>query len=104
MSDAQTKTDTTEATATQTPVGDAVGAADAPAGGATSGEPTPAPKGEIIVDDDDAPDSLMGEFLLFLKEEKKWWLAPLVIVLLLLSAVIIFAEGSAIAPFIYTIF
>jgi len=49
-------------------------------------------------------DSIFGEFMLFLKEEKKWWLAPLVIVLLLLSAIIMFAEGSAIAPFIYTIF
>jgi hypothetical protein len=49
-------------------------------------------------------DSIFSEFVLFLKEEKKWWLAPLVIVLLALSAVIIFAEGSAIAPFIYTIF
>jgi hypothetical protein len=49
-------------------------------------------------------DSIFGEFILFLKEEKKWWLAPLVVVLLLLSAIIMFAEGSAIAPFIYTIF
>jgi hypothetical protein len=54
--------------------------------------------------DEEASDSIFSEFLLFLKEEKKWWLAPLVIVLLLLSVVIIFAEGSAIAPFIYTIF
>ena len=49
-------------------------------------------------------DSIVGEFWLFLKEEKKWWLAPLVTVLLLLGAVIVFAESSAIAPFIYTIF
>jgi hypothetical protein len=49
-------------------------------------------------------DSIFSEFLLFLKEEKKWWLAPLVTVLLLLSVIIVFAEGSAIAPFIYTIF
>ncbi|MCW8140029.1 MAG: hypothetical protein KIT58_14115 [Planctomycetota bacterium] len=59
--------------------------------------PTPDQEGEVS-------DSIFGEFLLFLKEEKKWWLAPLLFVLLLLSAVIIFAEGSAIAPFIYTIF
>jgi len=104
MSDAQTKTDTTEAT--KTPVGDEV--VGAPEGAAKSDDAQAKapiqPTGEIIADDDDAPDSLMGEFMLFLKEEKKWWLAPLVIVLLLLSAVIIFAEGSAIAPFIYTIF
>jgi hypothetical protein len=58
---------------------------------------SPLPEGE-------ASDSIFGEFLLFLKEEKKWWLAPLVVVLLALSAIIMFAEGSAIAPFIYTIF
>ncbi len=57
----------------------------------------PSPEGEVS-------DSIFAEFWLFLKEEKKWWLAPLVVVLMLLSAVIIFAEGSAIAPFIYTIF
>ena len=51
-----------------------------------------------------ASGSIFGEFWLFLKEEKKWWLLPLVVVLLGLSAVIVFAEGSAIAPFIYSIF
>ena len=105
MSDAQTTTDTTEATKTETPVGDEVGSPEGTAKSDDAQAATPIqPTGEIVADDDDAPDSLMGEFMLFLKEEKKWWLAPLVIVLLLLSAVIIFAEGSAIAPFIYTIF
>ena len=51
-----------------------------------------------------ADHSLVSEFWLFLKEEKKWWLAPLVVVLLGISAIIVFAEGSAIAPFIYSIF
>ncbi len=64
----------------------------------------PAPQAPGPEDDEEFDDSIFSEFLTFLKEEKKWWLAPLVIVLLLLSAVIIFAEGSAIAPFIYTIF
>ena len=49
-------------------------------------------------------DSLVREFQLFLREEKRWWLAPLLSVLLLLSTLIVFAEGSAIAPFIYTLF
>ncbi len=49
-------------------------------------------------------DSILSEFFLFLKQEKKWWLAPLVTVLVLLSVVIVFAEGSAFAPFIYSIF
>tara|TARA_R110002072_G_scaffold87126_3_gene196546 strand:- start:1786 stop:2085 length:300 start_codon:yes stop_codon:yes gene_type:complete len=55
-------------------------------------------------DDEDAEDSLFGEFLLFLKEEKKWWLAPLVILLVGLGALVAFTEGSALAPFIYTVF
>lgn len=48
--------------------------------------------------------TLLGEFFMFLKQEKKWWLAPLITVLVLLSVVIVFAEGSAFAPFIYSIF
>ena len=48
--------------------------------------------------------SIIKEFWLFLKERKKWWLLPIVIFLLLLGALIVFTEGSAIAPFIYTLF
>ena len=48
--------------------------------------------------------SIIKEFWEFLKVCKKWWLAPIVIFLFLLGALIIFTEGSAIAPFIYTIF
>jgi hypothetical protein len=59
-------------------------------------------KPEIAPEAQDA--SVLGEFWTFLKEEKKWWLAPLLLVLISLSAVIVFAEGSAIAPFIYSIF
>ena len=40
----------------------------------------------------------------FMKVRKKFWLAPIVIVLLLLGALLVFAQGSAVAPFIYTIF
>lgn len=54
--------------------------------------------------EEEVSDSILSEFFLFLKEEKKWWLAPLVLVLVALGGIIIFAEGSAIAPFIYTIF
>ena len=54
--------------------------------------------------EEDVSDSILSEFFLFLKEEKKWWLAPLILVLVALGGIIIFAEGSAIAPFIYTIF
>ena len=40
----------------------------------------------------------------FLKVRKKYWLAPLIITLVLMSALIIFTQGSVIAPFIYSIF
>jgi hypothetical protein len=40
----------------------------------------------------------------FMRVRKKFWLAPIMIVLLLLGALIVFAQGSAVAPFIYTIF
>jgi len=48
--------------------------------------------------------SILKEFWLFLRERKKWWLAPILIFLLLLGLLIVFTEGSAIAPFIYTLF
>jgi hypothetical protein len=40
----------------------------------------------------------------FLKERKKFWLGPIIIIVLLLGALIVLSEGSAIAPFIYTLF
>jgi len=40
----------------------------------------------------------------FLKERKKWWLLPMVLVLLLFGALIVLTSGSAVAPFIYTLF
>ncbi len=48
--------------------------------------------------------SLIGEMWLFLRQNKKLWLLPIVIVLLMLGGLLIFAQGSALAPFIYTIF
>jgi len=47
---------------------------------------------------------ILYEFWDFIKERKKWWLAPIIIFLLLFGALIILAEGSALAPFIYTLF
>ena len=44
------------------------------------------------------------EFWAFLKHEKKYWLAPIVIVLLLFGLLLVFAQSSAVAPFIYTLF
>ena len=51
-----------------------------------------------------APPSLLAEFWAFLKVRKKWWLAPLIAILLLLSLLIVLSEGSAVAPFVYTVF
>lgn len=44
------------------------------------------------------------ELLLFIQERKSYWLAPVVFVLLMIATLIYFAEGAAVAPFIYTIF
>jgi hypothetical protein len=48
--------------------------------------------------------AIIKEFLEFLRERKKWWIAPIVIFLLLLGGLLIFAKGSALAPFIYSLF
>ena len=40
----------------------------------------------------------------FLKERKKFWLLPIIITLLLFGALIVLSSGSAVAPFIYTLF
>tara|TARA_B100001057_G_scaffold347610_1_gene348893 strand:- start:392 stop:544 length:153 start_codon:yes stop_codon:yes gene_type:complete len=44
------------------------------------------------------------EFFEFLKERKKYWLLPIIIVLFLFGILIVLSQGSAVAPFIYTIF
>ncbi len=46
----------------------------------------------------------LKEFLNFLKERKKYWLLPIIIVLGLFGVLIVLSQGSAVAPFIYTIF
>jgi hypothetical protein len=48
--------------------------------------------------------SILAEFWDFIKVRKKWWLAPIIIFLVLLSLLIVLTEGSALAPFIYTLF
>ena len=40
----------------------------------------------------------------FMRERKKFWLAPIIVVMILLGALIVFAQGSSLAPFIYTLF
>ncbi len=46
----------------------------------------------------------LGDLWGFMRARKKFWLAPIIIVLLLLGVLIVLAEGTAVAPFIYTIF
>jgi len=46
----------------------------------------------------------LKDFWGFLRVRKKFWLAPIMITLLLLGALIVFSQGSAVAPFIYTLF
>jgi hypothetical protein len=47
---------------------------------------------------------LLIDLWAFLKVRKKFWLAPIILVLVLLGALIVLSEGSAVAPFIYTLF
>jgi hypothetical protein len=48
--------------------------------------------------------TLLRELFAFLKQEKKWWLIPLCVTLVLLTTLIIVAESSALAPFVYSLF
>lgn len=47
---------------------------------------------------------MLGELWEFMRHNKKWWLTPIILFLLLLSALIVFTEGAALSPFIYTLF
>jgi hypothetical protein len=48
--------------------------------------------------------SIVGEFWAFMRVRKKWWLGPILLVMLMLSLLIVLTQGSALAPFIYTLF
>lgn len=48
--------------------------------------------------------SMLSELWLFIRYRKKWWLAPILFILLLMGIVIVFAETSALAPFLYPFF
>jgi hypothetical protein len=47
---------------------------------------------------------VLSEFVLFLRENKKLWLLPIVLTLALLGVLLVYAQTSALAPFIYTLF
>ena len=48
--------------------------------------------------------SFFKEYLDYLKANSKWWITPTILLLLLLGGLIFFAEGSVLAPFIYSLF
>ena len=48
--------------------------------------------------------TIVSELWAFLRVRKKFWLAPILIMLLIFGGLIILAQGSAVAPFIYTLF
>ena len=47
---------------------------------------------------------LLKDLWLFMRERKKYWLAPIILVMVLLGVLIVLAQGSALAPVIYTLF
>jgi len=48
--------------------------------------------------------SIVRELWDFMKVRKKWWLGPIILMLLLLGTLLVFTQGTALAPFIYTLF
>lgn len=48
--------------------------------------------------------SILGELWHFMRVRKKWWLLPLLVIIVLLGLILVVAQGSPLAPFIYTIF
>ena len=48
--------------------------------------------------------SIVGEFIGFLWERKLWWMIPMFLVFFAIGLLLVFAQGSALAPFIYTLF
>ena len=48
--------------------------------------------------------TLLGELWAYMRVRKKWWLLPLILLMLLIGTLVLFAKGSVLAPFIYTVF
>ncbi len=48
--------------------------------------------------------SLLSELWQFMRIRKKWWLGPILVTLMLLAGLLVVTQGSAVAPFIYTLF
>ena len=79
---------------------------DAGPGGAIEGTPLAdpiLPFSDIVATMVGAEEGV-GELWGFMRERKKWWLLPVIIVMVVVGTLLVFAQGSALAPFIYTIF
>ena len=48
--------------------------------------------------------AIFADLWAFLRIRKKWWLLPLIVLIVLLGIILVFAQGSPLAPFIYTVF
>ncbi|TSC59232.1 MAG: hypothetical protein Greene041619_68 [Candidatus Peregrinibacteria bacterium Greene0416_19] len=48
--------------------------------------------------------AIFAELWQFMRVRKKWWLLPMILLITLLGLILVFAQGSALAPFIYTVF
>ena len=48
--------------------------------------------------------TVLGELWAFMRARKKWWLLPIIVVMVFVGGLLVFAHGSVLAPFIYTIF
>lgn len=48
--------------------------------------------------------AIFSDLFAFLRIRKKWWLLPLILLIVLLGIILVFAQGSPLAPFIYTVF
>jgi len=48
--------------------------------------------------------AIFSDLFAFLRIRKKWWLLPLIVLIVLLGIILVFAQGSPLAPFIYTVF
>lgn len=48
--------------------------------------------------------TLVSEFWSYMRARKKWWLLPIIVVMVCVGGLLVFAQGSVLAPFIYTIF
>jgi hypothetical protein len=51
-----------------------------------------------------ANSGIASELWAFMRARKKWWLLPIIVLMLLVGVLLVFAQGSVLAPFIYTIF